>query len=246
MKYDIRKFKEGLNCLGYQLDNRQYEAFLTYYDMLIEKNKVMNLTAITDYSEVVSKHFLDSLSISNICSSLEGKMLDLGTGAGFPGIPLKIVYPDLQITLLDSLNKRIHFLQEVIDRLGLRGIEAIHGRAEEMGRQKKYRESYNHVVSRAVANISTLSEYCLPFVKEGGNFIAYKSGQIERELREGKFGIQLLGGKIVHVEQFMLPNSDFSRSLVMIRKTGRTPKIYPRKAGTPSKDPLKGDRKENK
>ena len=140
---------------------------------------------------------------------------------------------------MDSLNKRIRFLQEVIDRLELNNIEAIHGRAEEMGRQKKYRESYDHVFSRAVANISTLSEYCLPFVREGGDFIAYKSGQIEEELNEGKFGIRLLGGKIERVEQFTLPNSEFSRSLVMIRKTKKTPKTYPRKAGTPSKNPLK-------
>lgn len=239
MEYDISKFTEGLNCLGYQLSEHQYQAFLTYYDMLIEWNRRMNLTTITEYQEVVSKHFLDSLSISNICSKLEGKLLDLGTGAGFPGIPLKIVYPDLKITLMDSLNKRIRFLQEVIDRVELKNIEAIHGRAEEMGRQKKYRESYDHVVSRAVANISTLSEYCLPFVREGGDFIAYKSGQIEEELNEGKFGIRLLGGKIERVEQFTLPNSEFSRSLVMIRKTKKTPKTYPRKAGTPSKNPLK-------
>ena len=238
MKYNIRKFAEGLDRLGYQLDDRQYRQFLTFYDMLTEKNRVMNLTAITDYEEVVSKHFLDSLSISNVCSKFKGKLLDLGTGAGFPGIPLKIAYPDLQITLVDSLNKRVRFLEEVIDALELKKIIAVHGRAEELARQKEYRESYRYVVSRAVANISTLSEYCLPFVEVGGDFIAYKSGQIEEELSDGKYGIKLLGGRIERLEQFTLPDTDVSRSLVLIRKIGKTPKTYPRKAGTPAREPL--------
>ncbi len=239
MNYNLDRFHHGLDELGITLSDEQMKQFLNYYEMLIEKNKVMNLTAITEFDEVVEKHFLDSLSLVEIQDLHKSqKVLDLGTGAGFPGIPLKIAFPELEITLMDSLNKRILFLQDVINELGLENIEAVHGRAEEAARNKNYREQFDLCLSRAVANISTLSEYCLPFVKVGGSFISYKSSNIDEELDQGKKGIYLLGGKISDVHKFSLPDSDLQRSFVTIQKEKKTPKAYPRKAGTPSKDPL--------
>lgn len=239
MNYNLEKFKNGLQQLHIELSEKQMEQFLQYYEMLIEKNKVMNLTAITEFDEVVEKHFLDSVSLTKQMDLHQPlKVLDLGTGAGFPGIPLKIVFPELEITLMDSLNKRVLFLQDVISSLQLQNIEAIHGRAEEAARNKKYREGFDLCVSRAVANISTLSEYCLPFVKIGGSFISYKSSTIEDELEDGKKGIVILGGKVKDVYKFTLPDSELQRSFVVIQKEKKTPKAYPRKAGTPSKDPL--------
>ena len=239
MNYNLEKFKNGLQQLHIALSEKQMEQFLQYYELLVEKNKVMNLTAITEFDEVVEKHFLDSVSLTkqmDLHQSL--KVLDLGTGAGFPGIPLKIVFPELEITLMDSLNKRVLFLQDVISSLQLENIEAVHGRAEEAARNKKYREDFDLCVSRAVANISTLSEYCLPFVKIGGSFISYKSSTIEDELEDGKKGIAILGGKVKDVYKFTLPDSELQRSFVIIEKEKKTPKAYPRKAGTPSKEPL--------
>ena len=239
MNYNLEKFKNGLQQLHIELSEKQMEQFLQYYEMLVEKNKVMNLTAITEFDEVVEKHFLDSVSLTKQMDLHQPlKVLDLGTGAGFPGIPLKIVFPELEITLMDSLNKRVLFLQDVISSLQLQNIEAIHGRAEEAARNKKYREGFDLCVSRAVANISTLSEYCLPFVKIGGSFISYKSSTIEDELEDGKKGIVILGGKVKDVYKFTLPDSELQRSFVIIQKEKKTPKAYPRKAGTPSKDPL--------
>ncbi len=239
MNYNLEKFKNGLQQLHIELSEKQMEQFLQYYEMLVEKNKVMNLTAITEFDEVVEKHFLDSVSLTNQMDLHQPlKVLDLGTGAGFPGIPLKIVFPELEITLMDSLNKRVLFLQDVISSLQLQDIEAVHGRAEEAARNKKYREGFDLCVSRAVANISTLSEYCLPFVKIGGSFISYKSSTIEDELEDGKKGIAILGGKVKDVYKFTLPDSELQRSFVVIQKEKKTPKAYPRKAGTPSKDPL--------
>ena len=239
MNYNLEKFKNGLQQLHIALSEKQMEQFLQYYELLVEKNKVMNLTAITEFDEVVEKHFLDSVSLTQQLDLHQPlKVLDLGTGAGFPGIPLKIVFPELEITLMDSLNKRVLFLQDVISSLQLENIEAVHGRAEEAARNKKYRESFDLCVSRAVANISTLSEYCLPFVKIGGSFISYKSSTIEDELKDGKKGIAILGGKVKDVYKFTLPDSKLQRSFVIIEKEKKTPKAYPRKAGTPSKDPL--------
>lgn len=239
MNYNLDKFKNGLQQLHIELSEKQMEQFLQYYEMLVEKNKVMNLTAITEFDEVVEKHFLDSVSLTQQLDLHQPlKVLDLGTGAGFPGIPLKIVFPELEITLMDSLNKRVLFLQDVISSLQLENIEAVHGRAEEVARNKKYRESFDLCVSRAVANISTLSEYCLPFVKIGGSFISYKSSTIEDELEDGKKGIAILGGKVKDVYKFTLPDSELQRSFVIIEKEKKTPKAYPRKAGTPSKEPL--------
>lgn len=239
MNYNLEKFKNGLQQLHIELSEKQMEQFLQYYEMLVEKNKVMNLTAITEFNEVVEKHFLDSVSLTKQMDLHQPlKVLDLGTGAGFPGIPLKIVFPELEITLMDSLNKRVLFLQDVISSLQLQDIEAVHGRAEEAARNKKYREGFDLCVSRAVANIATLSEYCLPFVKIGGSFISYKSSTIEDELEDGKKGIAILGGKVKDVYKFTLPDSELQRSFVVIQKEKKTPKAYPRKAGTPSKDPL--------
>lgn len=237
--YSLGAFKQGLSELEITLSEKQMNQFITYYEMLVEKNKVMNLTGITEWEEVVQKHFLDSLSLVYAVDIEDGmKVLDLGTGAGFPGIPLKITFPEMQIVLLDSLNKRIKFLQEVIDALGLKGIKAIHGRAEEFAQKGEYRESFDLVVSRAVANLSTLSEYCIPFVQVGGSFVAYKSGEIGEELDAADHAIMTLGGALASVEEFALPDSDVSRSLIVIDKEESTKKKYPRGGGKPSKDPL--------
>lgn len=240
MNYDLTSFENGLRELNIQLSEKQYDQFIDYYELLIEKNKVMNLTAITEYEEVIEKHFLDSLSLVKVID-LENKLhvLDLGTGAGFPGIPLKIAFPDLNITLMDSLNKRINFLKEVIQKLELQGIDAVHGRAEEMARKKEYRESFDLCVSRAVANLASLSEYCIPFVKTGGCFISYKSGEIEEEMLQSRKAIHILGGQEKEILKFQLPNTEMNRSFVVIEKIKQTPKAYPRKAGTPSKEPIK-------
>lgn len=237
MKYDFSKMTSELEKNGLVLSESQLEQFSDYYDMLIEKNKVMNLTAITEFDEVVEKHFLDSVNIFRFMDLTEKKtIIDMGTGAGFPGIPLKIVFPNLEIVLADSLNKRINFLNEVIDKLCLTGISAIHGRAEILARDSNYRERFDIALSRAVANLSTLSEYCLPFVKIGGTFISYKSGECDEEVSNSKSAIHLLGGKLRSVEKYEL--GDNSRSFVFIDKTMGTSKKYPRKAGMPSKSPL--------
>ena len=239
MTYDFKKFEAVLKNWNLVLTEEQKNQFLTYYEMLVEKNKVMNLTSVTEFNEVVEKHFLDSISLWTIEDlSQRKKVLDLGTGAGFPGIPLKIMFPELEITLADSLNKRILFLQEVIDALKLQNISAIHGRAEEMAKQENFRESYDLCVSRAVANLSTLSEYCLPFVRIGGKFISYKSGEIEEEQKNAKNAVFLLGGKIEKIHKFELDGTELKRSFVVIDKVKKTPKLYPRKAGTPAKNPL--------
>lgn len=237
MEYQLEKFERGLNELGITLSEEQMRQFLTYYEMLVEKNKVMNLTAITEFDEVVEKHFLDSLSLLKAYDLTKPvRILDLGTGAGFPGIPLKIAFPELEIVLADSLNKRILFLDEVIAELGLQKITTVHARAEELARNKEYRETFDLVVSRAVANLASLSEYCVPFVKIGGKFISYKSGEIEEELTNAKRAIFLLGGKTEEIVKFDLYEQ--KRSFVLIKKEKGTPKTYPRKAGTPTKSPL--------
>lgn len=237
MANSFEKFLEEISKISIELSEKQLEQFRIYYEMLVEKNKVMNLTGITEWDEVLEKHFLDSISlIRAIDLNQELTVMDMGTGAGFPGIPLKIAFPNLRVTLADSLNKRVLFLQEVIDALKLEGIEAIHGRAEDLARDKKYREQYDLSVSRAVANLSTLSEYCLPFVKIGGQFISYKSGEIEDEVDSSKSAVFLLGGKIKDIVKFELGES--GRSFIVIDKVKGTPKTYPRKAGTPSKKPL--------
>ena len=235
----MEQLKRKSELLNIHLEEKQIEQFFQYYEMLIEKNKVMNLTAITEKEEVIDKHFIDSISLSKAIDVTKPlKILDLGTGAGFPGIPLKIAYPNLKITLLDSLNKRIKFLNEVIEELDLKDIYAIHGRAEDYAKQVEYREQFDLCVSRAVANLATLSEYCLPYVKEGGCFISYKSGSVEEELNQSKKAIFELGGKVKEVIPFTLPETDIERTFVVIEKVRKTPKKYPRKAGLPSKEPI--------
>lgn len=239
MSRDYSYLKNTINDWNLTLDDNQINQLDLFYEMLVEKNKVMNLTAITDFDEVIVKHFADSLSIGKVMPSNINTVCDLGTGAGFPGIPMAIAYPTIQFTLIDSLNKRIKFLQEVVDALGLINVTLIHARAEEAGRNKLYREQFDLVVSRAVANISTLSEYCLPLVKLNGYFISFKSGDIKEEVSLSGNAIQKLGGSMEEPVYFSLPNTDISRSFIIIDKKKSTPKAYPRKAGTPSKEPLK-------
>ena len=232
-------FEDKLKEIGIVLTDTQKDQFLKFYELLVEWNKVMNLTGITEYEEVNEKHFVDSISlVKAIDINKVETVIDVGTGAGFPGIPLKIAFPHLKIVLLDSLNKRIQFLNKVIEELGLSDIETIHGRAEDFAKKVEYRECFDLCVSRAVANLSTLSEYCLPYVKVNGMFIPYKSGEIDPEVEQAKKAIHLLGGKTDEVIKFQLPGSEIGRSFVKIKKTQNTSKKYPRKAGLPVKEPL--------
>ena len=221
------------------MSSQQLQQFLTYYEMLVEWNGVMNLTAITEYDDVMKKHFVDSVSLIKAFDiTKNASVIDVGTGAGFPGLALKIAYPNLEVTLLDSLNKRIQFLDAVIEKLGLSGVKTIHGRAEDFAKPGKLRETFDLCVSRAVANLSTLSEYCLPFVKVGGQFISYKSEKITEEMASAENAIRILGGEVYGQVEFQLPDSDIYRNLFIIDKIKETPKKYPRKAGLPSKEPL--------
>ena len=238
---EFNEFKEkmiiNVDKLGINLSEIQLKQFYNYMNLLIEWNKKINLTAITEPDEIILKHFVDSLTISRYISD-GTKVVDVGTGAGFPGIPLKIVRQDVDITLLDSLQKRINFLDEVINELNLEKITTIHSRVEDFGKNKKYREEFDIATSRAVANLSTLSEYLLPLVKVGGKVISMKGSLIQEELENSKNAIKILGGKIEKVDEFDLPNSDISRNIVLIDKIKTTPNRYPRKAGEPSKKPL--------
>ena len=232
-------FEEKLAHLGITLDEKQKQQFNRYFEILVEWNKVMNLTGITEYEEVNEKHFVDSLSLVKAADIKNIKsVIDIGTGAGFPGVPLKIAFPHLEIVLLDSLNKRVKFLNAVIDELGLEGIKTLHGRAEDYAKQTEYREKFDLCVSRAVANLATLSEYCLPYVSKGGMFIPYKSGEIDEEVQNSKKAIHLLGGQLDDVIKFQLPGTEIGRSFVKIKKVSNTNKKYPRKAGLPTKEPL--------
>ena len=232
-------FDIKLGELGIALTEEQKRQFDKFYELLVEWNKVMNLTGITEYEEVNEKHFVDSLSIVKAID-MNGvqSVIDVGTGAGFPGIPLKIAFPHLKVVLLDSLNKRINFLNTVIDELGLVEIETIHGRAEDFAKKVDYREKFDLCVSRAVANLATLCEYCIPYVKKEGMFVPYKSGEIDEELDQSKKAVHVLGGKIQDVVKFQLPGSDIGRSFVKIKKLQNTAKKYPRKAGFPSREPI--------
>lgn len=237
--YNTKQFEKDCKALGVTLSDEQIRQFLKYYEMLVEWNEVMNLTAITEYDEVMKKHFVDSISLCKAYDVTQKKtVIDVGTGAGFPGLALKIAFPNLQVTLLDSLNKRINFLNEVIGTLGLTGVETIHGRAEDFAKPGKCREKYDLCVSRAVSGLATLSEYCLPYVKVGGLFVSYKSGSVKEEAEAAEKAVKILGGKIRDIQYFDLPGSEISRSLVIIEKVKTTPGKYPRKAGTPLREPL--------
>lgn len=237
--YDTKTFLSDLEKLRITLSNEQLEQFLIYYEMLVEWNEKMNLTAITDFQDVMKKHFVDSVSLIKAYDVTKSvSIIDVGTGAGFPGLALKIAFPQLRVTLLDSLNKRILFLDAVIDKLNLSDVETIHGRAEDFAKPGKLREKFDLCVSRAVANLSTLSEYCLPFVKKGGMFISYKSEKISEEFEMAENAISFLGGRVKKQVEFTLPDSDIYRNLFVIEKIKETPKKFPRKAGLPSKEPL--------
>lgn len=236
-KYSFAVFDRGLEELKIELSGEQKSQFLDYYELLTEWNSFMNLTAVTEFPEVVTRHFLDSLSLVNV-EKPEGRLIDVGTGAGFPGIPLKIAFPELEVCLLDSLNKRVKFLNAAIEKLGLKKIKAVHGRAEDFGKNPNYRESFDLCVSRAVANLNLLSEYCIPFVKKGGLFVSYKSGNVGEEAKNAEKAAEILGGKIEKTEFFRLAGTQMQRSFVCIRKIKPTPKKYPRKAGVPAKEPL--------
>lgn len=232
-------FETELKRLGIKLTDSQNEQFDRYYELLIEWNRVMNLTGITEYDEVVLKHFIDSLTIARICDmSKVSSLIDVGTGAGFPGIPIKIAFPHIRVVLLDSLNKRLKFLNTVIDELNLESVQTLHGRAEDHARKAEYREKFDLCASRAVANLSTLSEYCIPFVQRGGAFISYKSGTSDDEIKQAEKAVEILGGKIEKIDKFALPGTDMGRALIEIRKRKNTPGRYPRKAGIPAKEPL--------
>ena len=235
----MSEIKEVFDKMHIELPDGALELLNRYYEMLVDTNKVMNLTAITEYSEVVIKHFADSAAIGCI-TDMNGNIdvIDVGTGAGFPGIVLKIVYPQLSVVLLDSLNKRVNFLKNVITELGLTDISAIHGRAEDIARNKDYREKFDLCVSRAVANMSSLSEYCLPFVKVGGRFIPYKADGCDEEVKTASKAVNILGGKIRKIESYVIPHRDICRKFVVIDKLRNTSAKYPRKAGLPTKEPL--------
>lgn len=232
-----REFEKYLEKMSISLNKEQYDQFYAYMVLLIEWNEKINLTAITEPQEIILKHFVDSLTIAKYIE--EGKtIIDMGTGAGFPGIPLKIYRNDVKVVLADSLNKRIKFLNEAIEKLQLKNIETIHCRAEELGKNKEYREKFDYATSRAVANLSTLSEYLLPFVKLNGSGIFMKTMEIDEELENAKKAIKILGGRIEKVNKFEIPESDLGRSIIIVKKEKQTPSKYPRKPGTPAKEPL--------
>jgi len=232
-----KKLKEISKEINIGLDEQKLEKFKKYMELLLEWNEKINLTAITEENEVILKHFVDSMTVLKYIDE-SASIVDVGTGAGFPGVPISIVNDNINVTLVDSLNKRINFLQEVISEINLSNIKAIHSRAEEFGQNKEHREKYDISVSRAVANLSVLVEYLLPLIKVGGKCICMKGSEVEEEITNAKFAIKELGGKIELVDEFCLPGTDIKRNIIVIRKEKETPKKYPRKSGTPSKQPL--------
>ena len=241
-------FIENAYKCGVEINEATMDRLRDFYDLLVETNKSMNLTAITGYEDVLYKHFLDSLLVirslreagfKKEAEEFTGaKIADIGTGAGFPGIPLKICFPDIKITLVDSLNKRIRFIQGACGELGLKGLEAVHGRSEELGRNPQFRDSFDFVLSRAVASLPVLAEYCMPFVKKDGMFISYKAEGVEKEAKEAEKAVKKLGGEIKKIVSVPLEGTDITRDFVIIGKNTDTPKKYPRKPGTPAKEPL--------
>lgn len=233
----MKLLASGCDELEIKLDIQQEKSFLSYLVFLQEKSKLINLTAIHEAEDIIIKHFLDSLTVARFIEE-ESSLIDIGTGAGFPGIPLKIYYPVLKLTLLDSLQKRITFLQELADILALKDIEFLHGRAEDYGNKDDYREKFAYVVSRAVADLRILAEYCLPFLEVGGVFLALKGPSSQEELKIAQKALKILGGEIEKIESFNLPLREDQRNLIIIRKTFSTPQKYPRRAGVPQKKPL--------
>lgn len=238
MEEFCQKMKEQVRKIGILLEEKQINQFYQYMQLLLEWNQKINLTAITKPDEIVLKHFIDSLTIAKYIEK-NAKLVDVGTGAGFPGIPLKIIREDIEVTLIDSLNKRINFLKEVIEQLSLSKIEVFHSRAEEFGKNSKYRENFDCATSRAVANLSTLSEYLIPLVKVKGICISMKGSEVEEEIEQSKKAISVLGGNIETIDKFQLPNSNINRNIIILRKIRNTPNQYPRKAGLPAKEPIK-------
>ncbi len=240
MEYEEFKSEliKQLKKIDIEIDEEKVIKFYKYMNLLIEWNKKINLTAIIEPNDIILKHFVDSLTIVKEIGQ-NGKLADIGTGAGFPGIPIKIFIPEIDVTLIDSLNKRINFLNEVIEQLELKNIVAVHGRTEDLGKDKKYREKFDYVTSRAVANLSVLSEYVLPLVKIGGKCICMKGSNVEEEVEESKKAINILGGKIEKIDTFFLADTDMGRNIVSIKKQKGTPNKYPRKAGIPAKEPIK-------
>ena len=236
---EFKEFQKALLACNIQLDEIRYKKLDLYFQMLIEKNKVMNLTAIIERKDVFIKHFLDSLMINCFYDMSKAKnLIDIGTGAGFPGIPVKIFFPEIRMVLLDSLQKRLNFLSDVVDQLELKDVTLLHGRAEDFAHDGKYRQKFDLVTSRAVANLSTLSELCLPYNKIGGSFISYKGPDSNEEIEKAKKSVFEMGGKVENVYSYQLPYSDIDRSMIVIHKKRNTPGIYPRKAGIPGKNPL--------
>lgn len=233
----MEQFKEKMEKKCPELTQLQQEQFEKYKNLLLEWNEKINLTAITDEDDIILKHFVDSMTILKYIES-DSSIVDVGTGAGFPGIPVKIANPSINVTLVDSLNKRLLFLEDVINKLNLKQIKTVHSRAEEFGQNKIYREKFDIATSRAVANLSVLVEYLLPLVKVGGKCICMKGSEIEEELKNSKDAIKILGGEIEKVEEFTLPESDIKRNIIIIKKIKQTPNRYPRKPGVPSKNPL--------
>lgn len=229
----------GFDLYGIKLTDKEIESFRHYYQMLVEWNEKINLTAIVDEREVVIKHFIDSISVLPFFPDGASSMIDVGTGAGFPGIPIKIVKSSMHVTLLDSLEKRVRFLNSVIKETGLTGIDAIHGRAEDFGQNKEYREHYDIAIARAVSSLPVLCEYTMPFVRIGGYFIAMKGSNVEDEISEGRNAVTILGGEIEDVKTFKLPFESIERNIILVKKLRHTPTKYPRKSGKPSKSPIK-------
>ena len=229
---------ESCKKINIELSEKQTKQFMTYKDMLLEWNEKMNLTAITDEREIILKHFVDCAILCGAADMGGKRVIDVGTGAGFPGVPAKIICPDMQITLLDSLNKRITFLNELVSKLSLEGVQCVHMRAEDGGSDKSLRETYDLCISRAVANLAVLSEYCLPFVKIGGYFISMKGPDVSEELKEAEKAIRVLGGEVTEVKAAAIPDTDINHSLIIIKKVRPTPPKYPRKAGKAKKEPI--------
>lgn len=230
-----QKFINQVKELGIEINKTMLEQFEYYYDKLVSYNEKVNLTAIIEKEEVYIKHFLDSIVIAPYLKQ-NATLVDVGTGAGFPSLPLKIVRPDLKVTMVDSLNKRIIFLDELIKELSLNNIDAVHSRAEDY--IKHNREKFDIIVARAVASLNTLSEYCLPFIKTGGLFYAYKSNSIYDELEVASNAIKILGGKVLEVKEIVLPYTDITRTFAIIEKVNITPKQYPRDKNRPKTQPL--------